>query len=203
MAVEQGLRSAPELRSHLPRLIASEHWNFAPLILMIIAGLIWVIHSLEGPTEQPTISASPPPVVPPNSTTVQGNNHIGTTFSLQLAQMLGRLPKPCNIKLTSPNGSDLASVISWVVSYGNPSGASICSLTGNDSEPPNADEPTAVMPNSNPGMVVHWDAKFVETQPILHFFDSCGVKVSISHRLPPNAPANFIWIDIGPGSPWK
>lgn len=209
MAIEQGLRSAPEFRSRLPRFIASERWNFAPLILMIIAGAIWVVRSWEAPkqielvsaehSQQSAVPVSPPPPAAPNS----GTHIIGTTFSLQLAQMLGRLPKPCNIKLTDQSGGDLPSVISWVVSYGNPEGTAICSLTGNNSEPPNADEPTTVMPTSNPGMVVHWDAKFVETQPVVHFFDSCGVKVSVSHRLPPNTPANLIWIDIGPGSPWK
>jgi hypothetical protein len=129
--------------------------------------------------------------------------HIGTTLSLQLAQMLGRLPKPCTIKLTSQSKDDLASVIGWVVSYGSLSGGAICSLVGNDAEPPNIDDPQPIKPTSDSGMVVHWDAGSADAQPIAHFFDSCGVRVSVSHRLPPNASANFIWIDIGPGSPWK
>jgi hypothetical protein len=94
-------------------------------------------------------------------------------------------------------------VIGWVVSYGSLSGGAICSLVGNDAEPPNIDDPQPIKPTSDPGMVVHWDAGSADAQPIAHFFDSCGVRVSVSHRLPPNASANFIWIDIGPGSPWK
>jgi hypothetical protein len=56
MAIEQGLRSAPEFRARLPRFIASERWNFAPLILMIVAGLIWVVRSWEGPKQTELVS---------------------------------------------------------------------------------------------------------------------------------------------------
>ena len=59
MAIEQGLRSAPDFRSRLPRLIASESWNFAPLILMIVAGVIWVVRTVETPkTELATTTPS-------------------------------------------------------------------------------------------------------------------------------------------------
>jgi hypothetical protein len=58
MAIGQGLRSAPEFRSRLPRFIASERWNFAPLILMIIAGAIWVVRSWEAPKQKEITSAA-------------------------------------------------------------------------------------------------------------------------------------------------
>lgn len=206
IAIEAGLKGAPTLRGHLPRFITSEAWNFMPLFFLTLAGLIWVVRSWEAPkqTEPMTSERSQQPAVPVSPSPAPNGSHVGTTFSLQLAQTLGRLPKPCNIKLTDQSGGgDLPSVINWVVSYGSPEGTAICSLTGEDHEPPGADVPSAVMPTSYPGMVVHWDPKFVEGQSIAHFFNSCGVKVRISHRLPQNASANFVWIDIGPGSPWK
>jgi hypothetical protein len=70
MAIEQGLRSAPDFRSRLPRVLASEYWNFAPLILMIIAGVIWVIHAVEAP--KPEIAARPPSIVAPRAGITDG-----------------------------------------------------------------------------------------------------------------------------------
>jgi hypothetical protein len=67
MAIEQGLRSAPEFRSRLPRFIASERWNFAPLILMIAAGIIWVVRTVETP--KPELSAKPSTIVAPPGVT--------------------------------------------------------------------------------------------------------------------------------------
>jgi hypothetical protein len=181
-------------------------FGIGTVIVAVVGWIAYVPVGFQSPVKWRLLSngqqaqqATPLPIV--SSPVV---NHLGTTLSLQLAQTLDRLPKPCNIKVTpQSNSGDLPSLISWVVSYGNPSGGAICSLTGGDSEPPDADAPTAVTPTSESGMVVHWDPKFVEAQAIVHFFDSSGVKVSISHRIPPNAPANFIWNDIGPGPPWK
>jgi hypothetical protein len=33
--------------------------------------------------------------------------------------------------------------------------------------------------------------------------DNSTLRVSVSHRMPKGSPPNLIWIDIGPGSPWK
>ncbi len=184
--------------------------------LAVLVGLAWNLYSPLSfqpplrwvkPVETPTVAQpiiSPTPIIQSSGSIAQASgNHIGTTFSLQLAQMLGQLPKPCTVKLTTQSNDDLASVIVWVVSYGSPLGGAICSLVGKDTEPPDIDNPKEPKLTSDPGAVVHWDKAKIDAQPIAHFFDSSGVKVSISHRLPPNPPVNFVWIDIGPGSPWK
>jgi len=196
------------LRAGNPPTVASQSraWSFVhywPTGLgVLIAMVIFLRPNLQSLV--PVLFPSPQSPSVQSAPSSPAANHIGTTFGLQLAQMLDRLPKPCAIKVTDPNKQDeLSSLIRWVVSYGNPSGGAICSLIGNNSEPPNIDNPPAVAPTTAPGMVVHWDFTSGSVQAVVHFFDSAAVKVSISHRLPPNAPPNFIWIDIGPGSPWK
>lgn len=67
MAIEQGLRSAPEFRSRLPGFVASERWNVAPLILMIVAGVIWVVRTAETPKPEPL--AKPSTIVAPTGIT--------------------------------------------------------------------------------------------------------------------------------------
>lgn len=50
LAIEQILKGAPETRARLPRFIASERWNYAPLALLIVAGSIWVARAYLVPT---------------------------------------------------------------------------------------------------------------------------------------------------------
>src|ERR1700740_1942320 len=42
MAVERWLSGAPKARECLPSVIASRRWEYAPLILLIIAAAIWI-----------------------------------------------------------------------------------------------------------------------------------------------------------------
>jgi hypothetical protein len=133
-----------------------------------------------------------------------GGSRIGTTFALQLAQLLNRLPKPCTIKFTAPGHSDeVASVISWVVSYGNPSGQAICSPAPSEAGPLNENAPAPLKPTTESGIIVHWDASFTAGQDVANALDHLGLFVRTSHRIPEHSPSNFIWIDVGPGSPWK
>jgi hypothetical protein len=190
--------------------------------LFILGALVWVLYipiafqwpirwstpksgtpPEVAPVENPS-SVSPPPAVQSSGSTVQGDKHIGTTWALELSQVLNRLPKPCTIKVTAPNLNDeVPSVIAWVVSYGNPSGQAICSPAPSPSGPLNEDEPLPLTPTTEPGVVVHLDANFAAGHDIANYLDRCGLLVRISHRIPPNSPPNFLWIDIGPASPWK
>lgn len=98
IAIETGLKGAPTFRGSLPRFITSEKWNFVPAVLLSIAFLIWIARSLENPKQTQTpVPLSPTPVAESRGSIVQGGNHIGTTFSLELAQTLDRMPKSCNI----------------------------------------------------------------------------------------------------------
>lgn len=58
MAIETGLRGAPTFRSHLPRFLSSEFWNFVPLGLMCLAGMIWIYVALTETRPAPETTAS-------------------------------------------------------------------------------------------------------------------------------------------------
>lgn len=63
MAIEAGLRNAPTLRGKLPTFVSSEIWNFIPLVLLTIAGAIWVYLEFSPPslvlTAMPSSDAVP------------------------------------------------------------------------------------------------------------------------------------------------
>jgi hypothetical protein len=61
MAAERALKSAPDFRNRLPRIIASENWEFAPLVLLIVAGLIWMVRFWEGPNQAELANAEHKP----------------------------------------------------------------------------------------------------------------------------------------------
>jgi hypothetical protein len=87
--------------------------------------------------------------------------------------------------------------LSWLFRYG-----ANCQMYV-DSNPIDVDAPKQPAEPSGPGMVIRWDQTFSRGEKIAHFFESDGFKVAVSHRLPDNSLPSLIWIDIGPGSPWK
>jgi hypothetical protein len=136
-------------------------------------------------------------VMPPR----QPEKQLGSTFSIQLAQLFHALPQRCLIKITNASDSELASVINWVTTYGNIPPGVICAVQPND-KLPDADQP-ALKWTTEPGMVVHWKATYEPGEKLAHFFASTGVNVRTSHQLDVGSPDNLVWFDIGPGSPWK
>src|SRR5713101_6197585 len=106
MAIEQRLRSAPNLRARLPRFVASENWNFAPLVLLIIIFLIWIVRSVSGP--QPInqeVAALPhtyaaTPASSPSLTFGWENLH--ETGAMEIEAIFIALPKPCIVRITIP-----------------------------------------------------------------------------------------------------
>ena len=126
---------------------------------------------------------------------------LGPIAAVQLAQTLDALPKPCLIKLTGPHESELRKTIEWIVVYGHANQQPICSIQ-QDSPIPSADEPPLKL-NEQPGIIVHWNEPGVSAEKVAYFFIGMGMKASSSRILPPRSPNNLIWIDIGPGSPWK
>lgn len=125
----------------------------------------------------------------------------GPIMAVEIVQTFEELPKPCVVKVTAPpENENLRGTLNWILQYG-----AKCDIAENPIGPPNVDEPQSaeVQPNGNPGIIIHWAADYSWGENAAHFFDSSSFKVSISHRLPPNSNPHLIWIDIGPGSPWK
>jgi hypothetical protein len=170
------------------------------------------IEGFIGGGGSPQIPTREPMPVPSASVQVEDWNQpasghggpIGPIVTVELVQAFVSLPKPCIIRLTSPPNSELAKTISWILAHGAPTGGEICRVDDAPPGPPNVDvTSSAVEPTKEPGIVVHWDEDFNPGNYIAHLLDSDGFKVSISHRLPANAAQGTIWLDIGPGSPWK
>ncbi len=159
------------------------------------------------PPAQSAIQQTPPPAktiapsdwrnIPPGPWA----GPIGPIMAIEIVQTFQQLPQPCVVKVTAPSENDnLRSTLNWILEYG-----AKCEIAPMTLGPPNADEPQSaeLQPNSNSGMIIHWAADYPSGENASHFFDSSTFKVSISHRLPPNSNPHLIWIDIGPGSPWK
>jgi len=109
MAVERALRAAPTFRQKLPRFWASENWEFAPLLLLIVAAIIWGVRWWSGPVSSTTTQAA--------SKAVQGIlvgnqwRHLTATEKWELATALraanGR-EKVVIVRYTNPDCEDLA-----------------------------------------------------------------------------------------------
>jgi hypothetical protein len=180
----------------------------------IIGAGIWRLNVPPTPTPISTESPKAPPAVSPTAspiaspTIVQSWNTppsarggpVGPIFAAEFVQWLSdHLPKPCLVKVTAPQNSELGNTIRWLVEYGG--GKGLCAIYSGDSGPPNVDDPS---PQTNePGIVIHSHADFAPAERIAHFFHSSDFNVRVSYRMPPQSPPNLLWIDIGPGSPWK
>jgi hypothetical protein len=104
-----------------------------------------------------------------------------------------------NSAITAGDKDAFRDTLNWLLVQ--PEGAGCQSWT--EATLPNIDNPPSLKPTTDPGVVIRWHEEFKEGEKAAHFFDADGMKVSISHTMPANSPANLIWIDIGPGSPWK
>jgi len=172
------LRMWPSLRS----------WWWLWLSFGLSGGLAIALSLLAGQSDFRTGNANDRPV--------------GSTTSIQLAQVFHKLPQPCRIKLTDSSKSELGGVIRWVVEYGNIPTGPICKLQ--ETNPvADADKPRPLSLSTEPGITVHWKAVNPQGELIAQFFNSMGAYVRNSHQLDSDDPDDLIWIDIGPGSPWK
>jgi len=214
LAAETGLKGAPTVRAHLPRFLASEIWNFVPLGLMAVAGVIWIymgvtrtepLMKIELPKVNSAAeeSSTTPPSVADwrNRPSSPWAGPIGPIHAVELVSIFQRLPSPCVVKVTAPTDNEnLRATLEWILQYG-----AKCEIASTPMVPPSADEPqfAEVQPNTKPGVIIHWAPDFSSGENIALFFDSSTYKVAISHRLPPNSNPHLVWIDIGPGSPWK
>jgi hypothetical protein len=152
---------------------------------------------------QPVVESAQQAAVPAwNIPSSAQGGPVGPIFAAEFVQWLDdHLPKPCVIKVTAPPDSELGKTIAWLAQYGG--GRGLCTIYQDDSGPRNIDDGEQVVLSAEPGIVIHSKAEFTPAEQIVHFFHSSGFNVKVSHRMPPRSPANLIWIDIGPGSPWK
>jgi hypothetical protein len=165
------------------------------------------MEATSAPTPIPPQSLATPAVVLRDVPASSQGGPIGPILAVEMVQWFSQLPKPCLVKLTyASDNQNLGRTLDWILSYGDPTkvnGGAICDMQPDVLSPPNIDEPSSPRKTTDPGIVVHWNENFTPGQGIAHFFDADGFNVKVSHRLPPNSPPNLIWLDIGPGSPWK
>jgi hypothetical protein len=162
--------------------------------------------------------SSPPPQMPAllfdnpktqgtnlNTTPINQERSVGPTFTIQLAHTLESLPKPCLIKLTGPNHTELFRTIDWVTLYGHfEQGTERPICTRQYDEPiPNADDPVPPKRAADSEIVVHWNQSNPQAENLSYFLSGIGLNAKNSHALPVRSPDNLIWIDIGSGSPWR
>jgi hypothetical protein len=171
------------------------------VILAVVVAQTWFVQPAQPPQNaQPEthggfgFNTAPPPS--------GDQRQVGETFSIQLAQLLASLPKPCLIRLTGGSSTPtVEQTILWVINYGNIPSGSLCSLDEQRGLP-SADEPELKHTNQ-PGIIVHWKEGNLSGEKIAHFLDSMGLNVSSSHHMGQSWPQNLVWLDIGNGYPWK
>jgi hypothetical protein len=66
----------------------------------------------------------------------------------------------------------------------------------------NADDPVPKM-RTTPGVTIHWNKNYQQGSQVAHFFDADGLSTYTSNRMPATSQPELIWIDLGPGNPWK
>ncbi len=178
----------------------------------------------EGPSAAPATKAPPskkaeplptstgnvtPPTTPDNRPSPQqdagpSGGPLGPIMAAELVQLFKSLSRPCAVMVTSAEEkSSLRNTLAWLLTQPQRDGGAECSSWTNRALP-NADDPEpASLPSNVPGIVVHWSDAYKDGERVSQFFDADGMKVSVSHRMPRNSPSYLVWLDLGPGSPWK
>jgi hypothetical protein len=164
-----------------------------------------VANVVEAPTPGPAVNqdvaSAPTPQAVWNVPASPQTGPTGPILAIEFVNTFNRLPKPCTIRITGPR-NEFVSTISWLLANGGPNGTTICDLQ-KDESPTNASVPEPMKPAMEPGIVVHWNQDFKPGEDIVHYLTTATLNIRLSHSLPANSPANLIWLDIGPGSPWK
>jgi hypothetical protein len=165
------------------------------------------MEATSAPTPIPPQSLATPAVVLRDAPASSQGGPIGPILAVEVVQWFSQLPKPCLVKLTyASDNQNLGRTLDWILSYGDPTkvnGGAICDMHPDVLSPPNIDEPSSPRKTTDPGIVVHWNENFTQPKESHISLMPMGFNVKVSHRLPPNSPPNLIWLDIGPGSPWK
>jgi len=195
-----------------PRL---RYWPWVTLAVLatIVAWLPVYIRSIQmkmptaATTAAPTTAWNPQSLAAPPSSlwypvaSSAWSGPLGPILAVELVQTFKDLPQPCQVRLTVADDKiNLARTLSWLLGRSPNDGAAGCEVTGEQLALPYIEMP--MHRTNDPGVVIHWNSDFRPGEHIAHFFDASGFNVRISHDLP-TGPPNQIWIEIGPGSPWK
>jgi hypothetical protein len=114
-------------------------------------------------------------------------------FAIGSADDLAEIPAPCTLIVTAPDEyANLRDNVSFIIARGK------CHVIQN-LPPADADQP--IVPNSKPGVILHWDSSFHMPVDVVRGLGQ-WFNLEVSHKIPGDDP-HLIWIDIGPGRPWK
>jgi hypothetical protein len=163
-----------------------------------VAVSLWIVALSPTP-----VAHNPDPPHTPQPAVHLSQQQVGSTFSIQFAQLLHGMPQPCAIKVTDPTSSELGRTIQWVLLYGNNPQPIFSCGTGGRSSGILDDGIHLAKPTTEPGITVHYRLGYEPGERIAHFLDSMGALVRKSRELDSDAPDYLIWLDFGPGSPWK
>jgi len=67
-ALQQALSQAPAVTEQLPVWVISPNWNYVPLVLLIVAGLLWIVGHLPTKAQQHYPAVQLPPTTVPTTT---------------------------------------------------------------------------------------------------------------------------------------
>lgn len=122
----------------------------------------------------------------------------GPITSVEIATAFRSLRHPCYVMVTAqPSTRVFGDALRWILTQ--PEGGGCTSWR----EPSPREVGTApILHTSQGGIVIHYRSSFASARRIVRQFVG-AFNVEISHAMPPTSPENLVWIDIGPGSPWK
>ena len=125
----------------------------------------------------------------------------GPIFAVELVAGFKTLPQ-CLLRITSASvTTHFKDALRWILTENQTGGAAGCRIW-DEPRLPKADS-SLVQLNSNRGIIIHWNVSFNDGERAANMLQNFGLLLSASNRMPPDSPSNLIWIDIGPGSPWK
>lgn len=182
----------------IPVAVYQDHMDLAAATTRLVREKRDLQRQLDNERARPKTQEAPKPA---QRATSARPERLSPTFAIEVVQEFSKLAKPCLVRLrasTETAAQHLRSDLRWILTYG--AGCSVDESV----QPINVDAATEPPPNKSRGLIIRWHEGFEPGAHIARVFDDDGgLVVKISHQMPPTAAANLIWIDIGPGSPWK
>lgn len=149
--------------------------------------------------------SAPPPTPSPLEALVAKGLAFSEQFSSNLRWDFLRLPRPCNLKILAPPGmenarSQLVSAAMnasvQILNRSNGYFIPVCQIIDEEKDR----TPLLYGPHSFPpfGIIIHTSESNIETREFLaDLFHSQSISVTGDSALPPNGPANLIYIEFG------
>jgi hypothetical protein len=121
---------------------------------------------------------------------------IGPILAVELSQAFATI-RPCRLYFTSgEDNGNLRETLRWIAEYGGGCyplvKAEVVPMLNADHPPP--------MQNRLPGIVVHWNEGLAPGEKVVKLLENFNVRAN--HQTF-DKKLDAIWIDIGPGDPWK